>query len=119
MIVLSGGDIVLPDRILTSASLIIEGDRIAAIDTARRTPSAVAVIDARESFIVPGFVDVHVHGIEGHDSLEGADAIAEIAARLDQVSLRDKCAITVPLARKLLTESAAHPPSSASDPGVK
>ena len=46
-------------------------------------------------------------------------AAAEIAARLDQVSLRDKCAITVPLARKLLTESAAHPPSSASDSGVK
>jgi dihydroorotase-like cyclic amidohydrolase len=58
MMVLSGGDIVLPDRILTSASLIVEGDRIAAIDTTRRTPSAVAVIDARESFIVPGFVDV-------------------------------------------------------------
>ena len=36
MIVLSGGDIVLPDRILTNASLVIDRGRIAAIDCASR-----------------------------------------------------------------------------------
>jgi N-acetylglucosamine-6-phosphate deacetylase len=82
MIVLSGGDIVLPDRILTSTSLIVDGERIAAIESTRGMPPGAFVIDARESFIVPGFVDVHVHGIEGHDSLDSADAIAKIAARL-------------------------------------
>jgi len=95
MMVLSGGDIVLPDRILTSASLIVEGDRIAAIDTTQRTPSAVAVIDARESFIVPGFVDVHVHGVDGHDSLDGAGAIAEIATRLPRFGVTAFCPTTV------------------------
>jgi N-acetylglucosamine-6-phosphate deacetylase len=95
MIVLSGGDIVLPDRILTGASLIVEGDRIAAIDTTQRTPSAVAVIDARERFIVPGFVDVHVHGVDGHDSLDGAGAIAEIATRLPRFGVTAFCPTTV------------------------
>lgn len=46
-------------------------------------------------------------------------AAADVTARLDQASLRDKSAITVPLARKVLTESAAHALSPASDPGVK
>lgn len=46
-------------------------------------------------------------------------AAADIAARLDQASLRDKCAVTVPLARKLFTESAAQRVSSVSDSGVK
>jgi chromosomal replication initiation ATPase DnaA len=46
-------------------------------------------------------------------------AAAEITARLDQVSLRDKCAITVPLARKLLVESGRYPSSPANDSGVK
>ena len=95
MIVFSGGDIVLPDRILTSASLIVEGDRITAIDAARRTPSAVSVIDTRESFIVPGFVDVHVHGVDGHDSLDGAGAIAEIATRLPRFGVTAFCPTTV------------------------
>ena len=53
MIVLSGGDIVLPDRILTSTSLIVDGDRIAAIDSTQHTPPAASVIDARDSFVVP------------------------------------------------------------------
>jgi len=38
MIVVSGGDVVLPDRILTNASLIIDGDRIAAIVVTSATP---------------------------------------------------------------------------------
>jgi N-acetylglucosamine-6-phosphate deacetylase len=95
MIVLSGGDIVLPDRLLTSASLIVDGDRIVAVERAERTPPAASVIDARESFIVPGFVDVHVHGIEGHDSLDGAEAIAEIAARLPRYGVTAFCPTTV------------------------
>jgi len=95
MIVLSGGDIVLPDRILTSTSLIVDGDRIAAIESTRRTPPAASVIDARETFIVPGFVDVHVHGIEGHDSLDSAEAIAQIAARLPRYGVTAFCPTTV------------------------
>ena len=95
MIVLSGGDIVLPDRILTNASLIVDGDRIAAIESTRGIPPAAAVIDARESFIVPGFVDVHVHGIEGHDSLDSAEAIAEIAAHLPRYGVTAFCPTTV------------------------
>lgn len=102
MIVLSGGDIVLPDRILTSASLIVDGDRIAAIETTRRTPSAASVIDARESFIVPGFVDVHVHGVDGHDSLDSAGAIAEIATRLPRYGVTAFCPTTVACAPEAL-----------------
>ena len=37
-------------------------------DAHRRSASA---------FILPGFVDVHVHGVEGHDVLDGAGAVGE------------------------------------------
>jgi N-acetylglucosamine-6-phosphate deacetylase len=102
MIVLAGGDIVLPDRILTNMSLIVDGDRIAAIESTQHTPPAAAVIDARDSFIVPGFVDVHVHGLEGHDSLDGADAIALIAARLPRYGVTAFCPTTVACAPQAL-----------------
>jgi N-acetylglucosamine-6-phosphate deacetylase len=95
MIVLAGGDIVLPDRILTNASLIIDKGRIAAIESARGTPPEASVVDIQESYVVPGFVDVHVHGIEGHDALDGAGAIAEIAKRLPRYGVTAFCPTTV------------------------
>jgi N-acetylglucosamine-6-phosphate deacetylase len=95
MIVLSGGDLVLPDRILTSASLIVEGDRIAAIAPAPRGPSAATVIDVQGHFIVPGFIDVHVHGVEGFDSLDAEQPIAQIAGRLPRYGVTAFCPTTV------------------------
>ena len=83
MIVIAGGDVVLPDRILTSASLVIDGDRIAAIEPRRasivRAPRSSTAADC---YVVPGFIDVHVHGVEGHDTLNDGDPVAAIAAML-------------------------------------
>jgi chromosomal replication initiation ATPase DnaA len=45
-------------------------------------------------------------------------AAAEMAARLDMVSLRDRRAITVSLARQLVVESGSHSSSSAGDSGL-
>ena len=95
MIVLAGGDIVLPDRILTNAALIIDKGRIAAIESARSTPPEASVVNIQESYVVPGFVDVHVHGIEGHDTLDGAGTIAEIAKRLPRYGVTAFCPTTV------------------------
>ena len=95
MIVLAGGDIVLPDRILTNASLVIDQGRIAAIESARGTPPEASVVNIQDSYVVPGFVDVHVHGVEGHDTLDGAGTIAEIAKRLPRYGVTAFCPTTV------------------------
>jgi len=95
MIVLAGGDLVLPDRILTNASLIIDQGRIAAIDTTRSAPPGATIVDVRDGFVVPGFIDVHVHGIEGRDTLDTGDAVAEIASRLPQYGVTAFCPTTV------------------------
>lgn len=95
MIVLAGGDIVLPDRILTDASLMIDQGRIAAIDTAGGAPAGAAVVNVQETYVLPGFVDVHVHGVEGHDTLDGAGSIAAIASRLPRYGVTAFCPTTV------------------------
>jgi N-acetylglucosamine-6-phosphate deacetylase len=95
MIVLAGGDIVLPDRILTNASLFIDQGRITAIETTRGAPSGASIVDARETFIVPGFIDVHVHGVDGHDTLDAGDAIAAVASRLPRYGVTAFCPTTV------------------------
>ena len=90
MIRLSGADLILPDRVAGNATLIVDGDRIHAIVPAGDTVDLPAEagrcleisIQLSEHYIVPGFIDVHVHGVEGLDTLDGGDAIARIAEKL-------------------------------------
>ena len=82
MIVIAGGDLVLPDRVQPTSSVIVNGDRIVAVEQGRADPSGAVVIDADGCYVVPGFIDVHVHGVLGHDTLDGGDAVARIAAAL-------------------------------------
>ena len=68
MIVLSGAEIILPDRILTPGTLVIDGDRIAEIRQGTAHSSGFAF---QGHYIVPGFVDLHVHGGDGADFMDG------------------------------------------------
>ena len=57
--------ILLPDTILQGKTLMIEGDRIAAIlDGSENTDKADAVTDAHGRLLLPGFIDVHSDRIE-------------------------------------------------------
>lgn len=93
---LVGASLVLPDRITTGRTIVIEDGRIT--DLIER-PGIAAPTDVRFDlpghFIVPGFVDVHVHGVGGHDVLDGADALAQVAARLPQYGVTAFCPTSV------------------------
>jgi N-acetylglucosamine-6-phosphate deacetylase len=95
MIVFAGGNLVLPDRVAAGGSLVVDGGRIRAVESRRVAPAGAEIIDAAGCYVVPGFVDVHVHGVEGHDSLDGGDAIAEIAAKLPRYGVTAFCPTTV------------------------
>ncbi len=96
MIVLAGGDLVLPDRILTSASILIDDAEIVAIDPRPRIePRGAEIVDVTGGYVIPGFVDVHVHGVEGYDTLDGGDAVREIALRLPRYGVTAFCPTTV------------------------
>jgi N-acetylglucosamine-6-phosphate deacetylase len=95
-VVLFGGDVVLPDRVLPKASLLLYDGRIAAIDTRSNIdPANATAVDATGTLVVPGFVDVHVHGVEGHDTLDDDHPIAPIAARLTRYGVTAFCPTTV------------------------
>ena len=86
MIVLSGAALVLPDRILTPGTLTVDGDRITDVrsGSASGAPGSRSLTLDRH-YIVPGFIDVHVHGVEGFDTLDIVDdgnPVAAMAARL-------------------------------------
>ena len=95
MIVLSGADLVLPHEVRQAGAIFIEGDRIADVTGAEAAMSAKHVVDLRGHIIVSGFVDVHVHGIEGTDALDRGDAVADMARRLPRYGVTAFCPTTV------------------------
>jgi N-acetylglucosamine-6-phosphate deacetylase len=96
MIVLAGAGLVLAEGIRSPATLIIEGDRI--IDVVPGSKSAGPAAqhhDLSGYFIVPGFIDVHVHGVDGADVLDEHDALTKLAAGLPKYGVTAFCPTTV------------------------
>jgi N-acetylglucosamine-6-phosphate deacetylase len=95
MIVLTGADIVLPDQIVSNGSLAIRDGVIQDVLPVARQPAGWKVVDLTGHTIVPGFVDVHLHGLEGADVLDGPDAVAAVAARLPKYGVTAFCPTSV------------------------
>jgi N-acetylglucosamine-6-phosphate deacetylase len=92
MTILSGADLVLPDRIVSGGTLVLEAGRIVEIDDRQRPSDArLPRHDLHGHLIVPGFVDVHVHGAEGTDTLGPSDAIRRLAALLPRHGVTAFC----------------------------
>jgi N-acetylglucosamine-6-phosphate deacetylase len=70
------GRLVLADRVMPGR-IVIEGDRITAIEPAGDAGGA-----AEGPFIAPGFIDVHTHGWGGHDIFDGPAALDGMARGL-------------------------------------
>lgn len=92
MIVLSGAELVLPDRIVTPGTLVMDAGRIVETRPGAHPSPGFAF---QGHYIVPGFVDVHVHGVDGVDSLSAGAAIAAIAAQLPRYGVTGFCPTTV------------------------
>jgi N-acetylglucosamine-6-phosphate deacetylase len=101
MIVFSGADLVLPDRILTAGTLRVDNGRIVDIrsDAQTASPSSFAF---HGHTILPGFIDVHVHGASGIDTLDGNDPIERLAATLPRFGVTAFCPTTVACAPQAL-----------------
>ena len=104
MIVLAGADVVLPDRVLTGATIVIDEGVIVAVEprVRPRDPDTLHV-DLTGHVIVPGFIDVHVHGVEGHDVLDGPGAVRAVAERLPRWGVTAFCPTTIACAPRTLS----------------
>jgi N-acetylglucosamine-6-phosphate deacetylase len=77
------GDVILPNRVLEAGAVIIEGEKIAGVFSADRLPPLEGMVqhDYSGCYIIPGFIDLHLHGAMGRDVMEGtADGLEEMAA---------------------------------------
>src|ERR1700744_5935301 len=79
------GRAITPYRVLPNATLLISGGRIIAVSEGDLEAPGATVIDAKGQYVSPGFIDLHIHGGDGHDFMDGTEeafhAIANLHAR--------------------------------------
>lgn len=96
MLIFSGANVVLPGGVAPSSSVLVEGDRILDIRPGRVSPGrGDRLVDVEGHLVIPGFVDVHVHGVDGRDVLDGPAALPAIAAGLPRFGVTSFCPTTV------------------------
>ena len=76
---LVGGTVINPDdgKIIPGAVLLIDGDRISAVGTPNETKIQAEAqrIDCRGKFILPGYIDTHVHFFQSGDLFTRPDVV--------------------------------------------
>lgn len=83
-IIITNGTIITPFHLLNGKAIIVEKGRIREIvnkeDISTATLTGAEVIEGKDEYIVPGYVDIHVHGGGGSDVMDGDyEAINQIA----------------------------------------
>ena len=53
------------------------------------------VLDLGGDFLLPGFVDVHIHAFRGHDTMEGEDAVRAMSRDLAELGVAAFCPTTM------------------------
>src|SRR5438045_6613857 len=84
-----GGTVILADTAIENGRVRVEAGRIQSVEA--HAGPAVGDIDLAGGYLVPGFVDLHIHGGDGHDFLDGTEtafrAICKAHARHGTTSL--------------------------------
>jgi N-acetylglucosamine-6-phosphate deacetylase len=62
--------VVLPERVAEGASVLVEGGRIARVSEGSEEAAGARTLKLEGLTLYPGFIDVHIHGAVGVDTLE-------------------------------------------------
>lgn len=73
------GRILTPEGWLEGGSIVIDGNKIAAVLNSNLHVENAEIIDAKGADIVPGGIEMHVHGGGGRDFMEGTEEAFRVA----------------------------------------
>lgn len=81
-VILTNGRLIFPDGIRDGLEVVVEEGKIAAIreswhrrparESSDWKPEPQGVVDLGGNYLAPGFIDLHVHGALGHDTMEAS-----------------------------------------------
>jgi N-acetylglucosamine-6-phosphate deacetylase len=99
-----------PFEEISDAVVVIQGSKISAVGQRGKVevPRGVRELKASGRTVVPGFVDVHIHGARGHDVMEGTrEALEIITATVAAHGTTSLVATTVTASEKDTRDSVA------------
>ena len=77
----TNGRILTPDGWLEGGSVIVEGNKIKTVTNCDLHIENAEIIDAKGCAIVPGGIEMHVHGGGGRDFMEGCEEAFRVAVK--------------------------------------
>lgn len=81
-VIFLNGTLILPDRLLPDGMVLCRNGKIVSAGKAnKRLPEDAQIIDAKGGYISPGFIDIHVHGGDGADFMDGTPEAVANACR--------------------------------------
>ncbi len=79
-LVFVGGTAILADHLLSNAVVICREGKIESVGDSQPIPEDSEIIDLQGMYLSPGFVDLHVHGGDGADFMDGDEHAVRTAA---------------------------------------
>lgn len=70
MLKITNGKILSPPPLPDGYGILIESDRIKLIAPTDHLPDQIAEINANGNWIIPGLIDIHIHGASGVDTMD-------------------------------------------------
>ena len=102
------GKIVLPDRIAEGEALVFD-ERIRGIVDAGDVPADAERIDACGGYVLPGLIDMHIHGYLGQDASDGSyEGIRTMAQGIVRNGVTGFLPTTMTVSRPELRAAFAH-----------
>ena len=101
-----GGRVVTPLEVFDRADVLIENGSIVAVGSGVAQGKVAETIEAEGQVVAPGYVDVHVHGSAGHDTMDGTrEAIEGMARFFASRGVTSFCPTTLTAGAEAITTS--------------
>jgi imidazolonepropionase-like amidohydrolase len=95
-------------KLTPNATIVVQGNRITSVSTAKTGPSSGAqVIDARGAYVIPGLWDMHTHSFFSDNPAEGTDLVLPLFVANGVTGIRDMGSALDPVL-KARADVAAH-----------
>ncbi|HEX2960604.1 MAG TPA: hypothetical protein VHO43_02375 [Ignavibacteriales bacterium] len=70
-LLLANGNLVTQDSILENTNIVINEDKIESIEKESNKTDFDEILDVKDCYVLPGFIDLHCHGGYGSDVMDG------------------------------------------------